>query len=94
VKYKIGRDDPVTALNYFHRSVFGGKANYKRPQPIYDNINNWTILFGLDAQQLHNRSFATFTLQLAGAKTAAGNTDVFNSSEQYPSFSYAVTTNG
>ncbi|RYF42727.1 MAG: hypothetical protein EOO38_19440, partial [Cytophagaceae bacterium] len=72
VEFKVGRDDESTALNYVHWSVFGGKANYVRPQPVYDNINNWTILFDVEAQQLQNRTTATFTVQLAGAKTAAG----------------------
>ncbi|KAF2682161.1 polysaccharide lyase family 4 protein [Lentithecium fluviatile CBS 122367] len=94
VEFKVGRDDPATALNYVHWSVFGGKANYVRPEPVYDNINNWTVLFDLKAQQLHSKSLATFTVQLAGAKTAAGNTDVFNASEPYSNLPYTVNING
>jgi rhamnogalacturonan endolyase len=94
VKFKIGRDNESTALNYVHWSVFGGKANYVRPQPVYDNINNWTILFDADGRQLQNKTTATFTVQLAGAKTAAGNTDVFNASEPYSNLPYAVRVNG
>ncbi|KAF2016946.1 polysaccharide lyase family 4 protein [Aaosphaeria arxii CBS 175.79] len=94
VTYKVGKDDPAKALNYVHWSVFGGKANYVRPNPVYDNINNWTVLFDVTEAQLKNRSTATFTVQLAGAKTAAGNTDVYNASEPYSNLPYTVNVNG
>ncbi|CAO2651071.1 Nn.00g093680.m01.CDS01 [Neocucurbitaria sp. VM-36] len=94
VKFKVGKDDPATALNYVHWSVYGGKANYKRPTPVYDNINNWTILFDTKAHQLKGKKTATFTVQLAGAKTAAGNTDIFNASEPYSNLPYTVNVNG
>ncbi|KAL1595132.1 hypothetical protein SLS60_009820 [Paraconiothyrium brasiliense] len=94
VTYKVGRDDPAKALNYVHWSVFGGKANYVRPEPVYDNINNWTVLFDTKANQLKGKRTATFTVQLAGAKTAAGNTDIFNASEPYSNLPYTVNVNG
>ncbi|KXJ85533.1 rhamnogalacturonate lyase [Microdochium bolleyi] len=37
---------------------------------------------------------ATFTVQLAGAKTAAGNTDVYNASEPHANLRYTVSVNG
>jgi rhamnogalacturonan endolyase len=94
VVFKVGHDDPAAALNYVHWSVFGGKANYKRPKPVYDNVNNWTILFDVEAHQLSKRMVATFTVQLAGAKSAAGNTDVFNATESYSNLVYTVSVNG
>jgi rhamnogalacturonan endolyase len=94
VNFKVGRDDPATALNYVHWSIFGGKANSVRPEPVYDNINNWTISFDAKAQQLAKKKIATFTVQLAGAKSAAGNTDVFNASEPYSNLPYTVNVNG
>lgn len=94
VEFKVGRDSESTALNYIHWSVYGGKANDKRSQPVYDNISNWTILFDATSQQLSNASKATFSVQLAGAKTAAGNTDVFNASEPYSNLPYQVNVNG
>lgn len=94
VEFKVGRDDPATALNYVHWSVFGGKANYERPNPVYDNINNWTILFDTKKDQLRGKKTATFTVQLAGVKTAAGNTDVYNASEPYSNLPYTVNVNG
>lgn len=66
VTFKVGKDNAATALNYVHWSVFGGYANYERPAPVYDNINNWTILFDTTAQQLEGKKTATFTVQLAG----------------------------
>jgi rhamnogalacturonan endolyase len=62
VTYKVGRDDPGKALNYVHWSVFGGKANYERPEPVYNNINNWTVLFDTKAKQLKGKRTATFTV--------------------------------
>jgi rhamnogalacturonan endolyase len=94
VVFKVGRDDAAAALNYVHWSAFGGKANYKRPKPVYDNVNNWTILFDVKAHQLSKRRVATLTVQLAGAKSAAGNTDVFNATEPYSNLAYTVSVNG
>lgn len=94
VTYKVGRDDASQALNYVHWSIFGGKANHVRPDPVYENINNWTILFDTQAHQLKNKKSATFTVQLAGAKSAAGNTDVYNASEPYSNLPYTVRVNG
>lgn len=62
VTYKVGRDDPAKALNYVHWSVYGGKANYVRPEPVYDNINNWTVLFDAKSNQLKGKKIATFTV--------------------------------
>ncbi|KAH9865143.1 hypothetical protein IAQ61_009090 [Plenodomus lingam] len=94
VVFKVGRDAVATALNYVHWSVFGGKANFARPEPVLENVSNWTILFDAEARQLAGKHKATFTVQLAGAKTAAGNTDVFNASERYSNLPYMVNVNG
>ena len=94
VAFRVGRDDPAEALNYVHWSVFGGYANSVRPEPVYDKINNWTLLFDVDSDDLKNKRIATFTIQLAGAKTAAGNTDVRNASEPYANLPYTVNVNG
>lgn len=51
------------------------------------DINRWTINFSLDrntAHKLSKKSIATFTLQLAAAKSTAGNTD--NNQGAWPSF--------
>lgn len=94
VEFKVGRDDPAKALNYVHWSVFGGRANYERPEPVTENVNNWTILFDATAQQLRNKSTATFTVQLAGFKSAAGNTDIYNASEPYSNLPWTANING
>ncbi|CAN9430597.1 unnamed protein product [Alternaria alternata] len=94
VTYKVGQDDESQALNYVHWAVYGGKANYERPVPVPDHPYNWTILFDTQAKELSNRTTATFTVQLAGAKTAAGNTDVFNASEPYSNLPFTVNVNG
>jgi rhamnogalacturonan endolyase len=94
VTYKVGKDDPATALNYVHWAVFGGYANSVRPEPVPDHQYNWTILFDTKKKDLKNKKTATFTVQLAGAKTAAGNTDVYNASEPYSNLPYTVNVNG
>jgi len=94
VVYKVGESTPVKDLNYVHWSVYGGYSNFVRPQPYYHNVNNWTILFNLTQEQITSKRQATFTIQLAGAKTAAGNTDVFNATEPYSNLPYTVVVNG
>ncbi|KAI5868451.1 polysaccharide lyase family 4 protein [Durotheca rogersii] len=96
VIFKVGQSDVGKDLNYVHWSVFGGYANHLRPEPYYGNgnVNNWTIVFDLKGAQFYRRTSATFTVQLAGAKTAAGNTDVFNASEPYANLPYTVNVNG
>lgn len=94
VKYTVGESDYSKDLNYVHWSVFGGYANSIRTTPYYENVNNWTIEFDLADAQLSTTKLATFTVQLAGAKTAAGNTDVYNASEPYSNLPYTVAVNG
>lgn len=96
VTYRVGESDVGRDLNYVHWSAFGGYANSLRSEPYYGNgnVNNWTILFDLEARQLEHRERATFTVQLAGAKTAAGNTDIFNASEPHSNLRYTVSVNG
>jgi rhamnogalacturonan endolyase len=94
VSFKVGKDDPATALNYVHWAVFGGYANYPRPEPVPEHQYNWTILFDTKKNDLKDKKTATFTVQLAGAKTAAGNTDLFNATEPYSNLPYTVNVNG
>ncbi|KAH8681587.1 galactose mutarotase-like domain-containing protein [Xylariales sp. PMI_506] len=96
VSFKVGKDDVSQDLNYVHWSVFGGYSNVLRPEPYYGDgdVNNWTIAFDLSQSQFHGKSEATFTVQLAGAKTAAGNTDVYNASEPYANLKYTINVNG
>ncbi|KAI0022748.1 rhamnogalacturonate lyase [Xylariomycetidae sp. FL0641] len=96
VSFKVGEGDVAADLNYVHWSVFGGYGNSIRADPYYGdgNVNNWTLIFDLEKDQLQDKEQATFTVQLAGAKTAAGNTDVFNSSEPHADLRYTVNING
>jgi rhamnogalacturonan endolyase len=96
VNFVVGKSNEATDWNYVHWSVFGGYANYRRPKQVEGNgeINNWTITFDLNDKDLRRKSTASFTIQLAGAKTAAGNTDLFNSSEPYSNLPLAVVVNG
>ncbi|KAJ9136460.1 Rhamnogalacturonate lyase [Pleurostoma richardsiae] len=96
VTYKVGESKEGEDFNYVHWSVFGGYANSLRPEPYYGHgeVNNWTILFDVAEEQVHRKRLATFTVQLAGAKTAAGNTDVFNASEPHANLKYTVNVNG
>ncbi|KFZ14201.1 hypothetical protein V501_03374 [Pseudogymnoascus sp. VKM F-4519 (FW-2642)] len=94
VVYKVGESDAGKDLNYIHWSVFGGYGNSVRTKPYYENVNNWTIQFDLSKKELNHKKKATFTVQLAGAKTAAGNTDVYNASEPFANLPYTVAVNG
>lgn len=96
VTFKVGESDVAKDLNYVHWSVFGGYANSLRTEAYYGdgNVNNWTIVFDLEKSQFYRKQQATFTVQLAGAKTAAGNTDVYNASEPYANLPYTVNVNG
>jgi rhamnogalacturonan endolyase len=92
VKYKVGTSDPAKDFNYVHWSVFGGKANYVRKDPYYTNVNNWTLTFDLTQQQIADKANATFTIQLAGVKTSAGNND--NANKDWNNLPYTVVVNG
>lgn len=94
VTFHVGKDDISQDLNYVHWSVFGGYADSIRTQAYYENVNNWTILWDMEEEQFANKRQATFTVQLAGAKTAAGNTDVYNASEPFTNLPYTMVVNG
>lgn len=95
ITFTVNQDDAATDLNYVHWSVFGGYANSLRPVPYTGNgdVNNWTIIFYYDGGKHVEAQQATLTIQLAGAKPAAGNTDVFNASEPYANLPYTAVIN-
>jgi rhamnogalacturonan endolyase len=92
VKYNVGTSS-LRDLNYVHWSVFGGKANYLRKDPYYTNVNNWTLTFDLAQEKVANKSQATFTVQLAGVKTSAGNNDAAPG-KAWADLPYNVIVNG
>lgn len=96
VSFKVGEGNVSTDLNYVHWSVFGGYGNSIRNETYVGdgNVNNWTITFDLEQAQYEDKTQGIFTVQLAGAKTAAGNTDVYNASEPYSNLEYTVNVNG
>lgn len=98
IHFTVGSSDFSHHLNYVHWSVFGGRSNALRPEPVVGNgnVNNWTLVFDFDAAEpkCQNRSQALFTVQLAAAKTAAGNTDVYNLTQKYSDLPFTVAVNG
>lgn len=96
VNFHVGQSSENIDWNYVQWSVFGGYANSNRPKQVEGNgeINNWTITFDLNDKDLRKKSDATFTVQLAGAKTAAGNTDIYNATELYSNLPLVVAVNG
>lgn len=76
--------------------MFGGYANSVRPVQVEGdgNINNWTLTFNVDEHDLQGKKEATFTIQLAGAKAASGNTDVYNATQPYANIPYVAVVNG
>jgi rhamnogalacturonan endolyase len=85
INYTIGASDPAMDFNAVHWSVFGPTPTNSHVE--YDTTHDWTINFSLDRKQLHKRKTATLTVQLAGAKSASGNTDVYNHEEAYANLS-------
>ncbi|PYH96645.1 rhamnogalacturonate lyase B [Aspergillus ellipticus CBS 707.79] len=81
INYTIGSSDPAIDLNTVHWSVFGPTPT--DPDVEYNTTHDWTINFPVSHEELQQRSTATLTIQLAGAKTASGNTDVYNPAETY-----------
>lgn len=96
VNFHVGKSDTHKDFNYVHWSVFGGYANSRRPQQVagHGEINNWTITFDVEHHDLAHKKDATFTVQLAGAKTAAGNTDTFNATQPWNDVPFLVVING
>lgn len=96
VRFRVGESREDQDFNYVHWSVFGGYANANRPVQVegHGQINNWTISFGAGAADLAGTAEATFTVQLAGAKSAAGNTDAFNATQLYNDLPFVVVVNG
>ncbi|KAI0486881.1 galactose-binding domain-like protein [Xylaria cf. heliscus] len=95
VVFKVGESVESEDFNYIHWSWFPGYANYLRPQPVYDNVNNWTIQFDLSDSQLAGAQKATFTVDLAGVKTANGNNKwAALPAEKYSNVPYTVAVNG
>ncbi|KUI72069.1 Rhamnogalacturonate lyase B [Cytospora mali] len=96
VDFHVGQSDEAKDFNYIHWSVFGGYANSVRPVQVEGdgNINNWTITFDTEEEDLTGTQEATFTIQLAAAKGASGNTDVYNASQVYNDIPYNVVVNG
>ncbi|KAH9849784.1 galactose mutarotase-like protein [Lenzites betulinus] len=75
VNFTVGQSVEGSDWNYVHWSQYG--PTYTRNDTVTD-INRWSINFHIDsltAQRLTEDSVVTFTIQLAAAKTTAGNTD-------------------
>ncbi|KAJ7904941.1 galactose mutarotase-like protein [Mycena leptocephala] len=87
VNFTIGRSREGVDWNYIHWSQYG--PTYIDNRTITD-FNNWQINFDLPEPPLSS-SVATFTIQLAAAKTTAGNTDANTGSN--PSFSISTYVN-
>ncbi|KAI1200381.1 polysaccharide lyase family 4 protein [Nemania serpens] len=95
VVFKVGESTESEDFNYIHWSWFPGYANYVRPEPVYENVNNWTIQFDLSKSQLAGSRKATFTVDLAGAKTANGNNKWTPlPGEKFTNVPYTVAVNG
>jgi len=93
VNYTVGVSDPATDPNYVHWSVFGQTPS--RPNiTASTTINEWRINFKVSSAQLKHAKTATLTVQLAGAKTAAGNTDEARPGEEYNDLPLVAKING
>ncbi|KAK2756699.1 hypothetical protein FQN54_005145 [Arachnomyces sp. PD_36] len=92
INYTIGESDPAIDFNTVQWSVFG-------PTPDNDEVetettHDWVINFTLSPEQLQNATTATFTIQLAGAKTATGNTDEWRPEAEWNNVPLQTYING
>jgi rhamnogalacturonan endolyase len=94
VKFHVGQSSEAQDLNYIHWSFFPSKANHLRSEPYYENVNNWTVTFDLEKEQLGDASTATFTVQIAGTKTANGNNKWALLDHPYSNLPWTVNVNG
>ncbi|KAH7118540.1 family 4 polysaccharide lyase [Dactylonectria estremocensis] len=94
VNYHVGTSDVAQDLNYIHWSFFPSKGNHLRKESYYENMNNWTITFDLSKKQLRDTKMATFTVQIAGTKTANGNAKWTVTGAKYSNLPWTVNVNG
>ncbi|KAI6783044.1 uncharacterized protein J7T54_002206 [Emericellopsis cladophorae] len=94
VHFHVGESREDLDLNYIHWAWWPSKGNYLRDTPVYDNVNNWTVTFDLAAAQLRDRATATFTVQVAGTKTANGNDKWKVSDHPFANLPWTVGVNG
>jgi rhamnogalacturonan endolyase len=83
VRFKIGQSKEERDWNYVHWSEFGGVGG--------ENVSDWRILWD---QNSNGTGKATFTVQLAGVKTASGNSHVIEDGKAFPSLPFGVLVNG
>ncbi|VUC36280.1 unnamed protein product [Clonostachys rosea] len=93
VNFHVGESSEQLDLNYIHWSAFGGRADYVRPEPVYENVNNWTITFDLEERQLEGAKLGTLTVQIAGTKTANGNDKWGGNFHKWSNLPYTVNLN-
>ncbi|OLN87140.1 putative rhamnogalacturonate lyase C 6 [Colletotrichum chlorophyti] len=94
VRFDVGKSQEARDLNYIHWSFIPAKGNHRRQENYYENVNNWTIVFDLDKDQLSQSKSATFTVQIAGTKTANGNAKWTVSNHPYSNLPWTVNFNG
>ncbi|KAL2826148.1 galactose mutarotase-like domain-containing protein [Aspergillus cavernicola] len=93
VNFHVGQSDIAKDLNYIHWAFFPSQGNHLLDEPYYNNTNNWTITFDLTRRQLQHAKTATFTVQIAGTKTANGNTKWTPSDSQYANLPWTLDVN-
>ncbi|KAF9878370.1 rhamnogalacturonate lyase C [Colletotrichum karsti] len=94
VQFRVGNSQEAEDLNYIHWSFFPAKGNHLRAENHYANVNNWTIIFDLDKNQLSQSQTGTFTVQIAGTKTANGNAKWTVSGHPYSNLPWTMAVNG
>ncbi|KAK1147163.1 hypothetical protein N8T08_001902 [Aspergillus melleus] len=93
VNFEVGKSKESEDLNYIHWSFFPANGNHLRNESVYDNVNNWTIAFDLSKSQLSRAKTATFTVQIAGTKTANGNSKWSIIDHPYSNLPWTVNVN-
>ncbi|KAJ3545112.1 hypothetical protein NM208_g2678 [Fusarium decemcellulare] len=94
VNFHVGKSDEAKDLNNIHWSFFPAKGNHLLEENYYDNVNNWTITFDLSRNQLRSAKTATFTVQIAGTRTANGNAKWTPAKTGMSNLPWTVNVNG
>jgi rhamnogalacturonan endolyase len=84
VQFKIGESVEAEDWNYVHWSEFNGRGGA--------NVSDWSIIWHQSDDVRGSK--AILTLQLAGVKTASGNSHVFEGGKPWPDLPFTVLVNG
>jgi rhamnogalacturonan endolyase len=85
VRFKVGESVEGRDWNYVHWSEFNGRGG--------GNVSDWRVIWSQGNQTQTQGSKATLTIQLAGVKTASGNSHILENGKPWPDLPFTVLVN-